>query len=104
LSPLTPTLSPKGERENSLPPLTPTLSPKGEREDSCDTSPVRPFSRWGHFRVAGGALALAWVIILGAFAYGATSVQPDYKSIGAAVFALGIAAACFLYAWREPAR
>ena len=69
----------------------------------CDTSPVRTFSRWGQFRVAGGTIALAWLIILVAFAYGATGVQPDYKSIGAAVFALGIAAACFLYAVREPA-
>ena len=69
----------------------------------CDTSPVRTFSRWGQFRVAGGTIALAWLIILGAFAYGATGVQPDYKSIGAAVFALGIVAACFLYAVREPA-
>jgi len=56
----------------------------------------------GHFRVAGATLALAWLIVLVAFAYGATSVQPDYKSIGAAVLALGVAAACFLYAWREP--
>jgi len=62
----------------------------------------RAFRRLGHFRVAGATLAFAWVIILVAFAYAATSVQPDDKSIGAAVFALGIAAACFLYAWREP--
>jgi len=60
------------------------------------------FWRLGHFRVAGATLALAWLIVLVAFAYGSTSVQPDYKSIGAAVLALGVAAACFLYAWREP--
>jgi len=60
------------------------------------------FWRLGHFRAAGATLALAWLIIVVAFAYAATSVQPDYKTIGAAVFALGIAAACFLYAWREP--
>ncbi len=64
---------------------------------------MRPFSRWGHFRIAGGTLALAWLTILAAFAYAATIGQPDYKSIGAVIFALGIAAACFLYAWREPA-
>ena len=64
---------------------------------------MRPLRRWGLFRVAGATLALAWLIILVAFVYAATSVQPDYKSIGAAVFALGIAAASFLYAWREPA-
>ncbi len=60
------------------------------------------FWRLGHFRVAGATLASAWLVVLVAFAYGATSVQPDYKSIGAAVLALGVAAACFLYAWREP--
>jgi len=59
--------------------------------------------RLGLFRVAGGTIALAWLTILAAFAYAATSVQPDYKSVGAAVFAFGIAAACFLYAVREPA-
>jgi hypothetical protein len=64
---------------------------------------VRRFRRLGLFRVAGATLAVAWLIILVAFAYAATTLQPDYKSIGAAVFALGIAAACFLYAWREPA-
>jgi hypothetical protein len=64
---------------------------------------VRQFRRFGFFRLAGGTIALAWLIILAAFAYAATGVQPDYKSIGAAVFALGIAAACFLYAVREPA-
>jgi hypothetical protein len=62
----------------------------------------RALRRLGHLRVAGATLAVAWLIILVAFAYAATTVQPDYKSIGAAVFALGIAAACFLYAWREP--
>jgi len=64
---------------------------------------MRRFSRLGLFRVAGATLALAWLTILAAFAYAATIGQPDYKSIGAVVFALGIAAACFLYAWREPA-
>ena len=55
-------------------------------------------------RVAGTGLAIAWLAIVAAFAYGAVSVQPDLKSIGLAVFALGIAGACFLYAWREPER
>jgi hypothetical protein len=63
---------------------------------------VRQIRRLGHVRVAGATLALAWLIILVAFAYAATTVQPDYTSIGAVVFAFGIAAAGFLYAWREP--
>ena len=62
----------------------------------------RGLGRWSLFRVAGATVALAWLILLVAFGYAATTVQPDVKSIGAAVFALGIAAACFMYAWREP--
>lgn len=60
------------------------------------------FGRWSTFRVAAATLAVAWLIVLVAFAYAATSVLPDAKTIGAAVFALGIAAASFMYAWREP--
>lgn len=62
----------------------------------------RGLGRWSLFQALGATLALAWVIVLIAFAYAATSVQPDVKGVVAAVFALGIAAACFMYAWREP--
>ena len=62
----------------------------------------RGLGRWSLFRVAGATLGLAWLMVLAAFVYAATIGQPDYKSVGAAVFALGIAAGCFLYAWREP--
>ena len=64
----------------------------------------RRLERWSLFRVAGATLVVAWLIVLVAFGYAATSVQPDVKSIGAAVFALGIAAASFMYAWREPGK
>jgi len=64
---------------------------------------MQQFSRrWSLFRVAGATLAMAWLIVLVAFGYAATTVQPDVKSIGAALFVLGIAAAGFRYAWREP--
>ena len=67
---------------------------------------MSPFSRalrrWTLFQVAGAALAVAWLAIGAAFIYGFATAQPDLKSAGAAVFALGIALACFLYAWREP--
>jgi hypothetical protein len=63
---------------------------------------TRTLGRLSLFRVAGATLALAWLVALIAFAYAATSLRPNAASIGAAVFALGIAAACFLYAWREP--
>ena len=58
--------------------------------------------RWSLFRVAGATLGLVWLIVMVAFVYAATIGKPDLKSIGAAVFALGIAAAGILYAWREP--
>jgi hypothetical protein len=62
----------------------------------------RALRRWSLFRVGGATIAVAWLVVLAAFAYGATSTTPDLKTAGAAVFALGIAAACILYAWREP--
>ena len=67
---------------------------------------MSPFSRalrrWTLFQVAGAALAVAWLAIAAAFIYGVAASQPDLKTAGGAVFALGIGLACFLYAWREP--
>ncbi len=47
-------------------------------------------------------IALAWVAALAAFGVAATSVRPDLASVLAALAVLAIAAAAFLYAWREP--
>jgi hypothetical protein len=55
-------------------------------------------------RFAAGALALAWLGVVGAFAYSATGVTPANPAIVAAASALLIAGAGILYAWREPGR
>jgi len=55
-------------------------------------------------RVAAAVLGLAWLALIAAFTFAATSVTPDWKSIGAAAEALGIAGAGFLYAWRDSGR
>jgi peptidoglycan/LPS O-acetylase OafA/YrhL len=64
----------------------------------------RELRRRSPVRVAAAVLGVAWVAMIIAFAFAATSVTPDWKSIGAAAEALGIAGAAFLYAWREPGR
>jgi hypothetical protein len=53
-------------------------------------------------RVAAGAVAAAWLLLLAAFAFAATTVRPDLASVLAAVAVLAIAAGSILYAWREP--
>jgi hypothetical protein len=55
-------------------------------------------------RIAGATLGVAWLIVLGAYAYAATLVNPSVGSVVAAVAALLIAGTAILYAWREPGR
>jgi len=52
--------------------------------------------------VAAAGIALAWVALLAAFGIAAASVLPDLTNVIAALAVLAIAAAGFLYAWREP--
>jgi len=53
-------------------------------------------------RVAAAGVSLAWVASLGAFAVAASSLTPDLANGLAALALLAIAAAGFLYAWRQP--
>ncbi|HET9782673.1 MAG TPA: hypothetical protein VFR33_12945 [Candidatus Dormibacteraeota bacterium] len=64
----------------------------------------RRLRRWGLLRIGAGTLGLAWIVVAAAFAYSAISVQPRVSALVAAGAALLIAAAGFLYAWREPSR
>jgi peptidoglycan/LPS O-acetylase OafA/YrhL len=64
----------------------------------------RALRRWDGLRVAAAAATIAFVALLAAFAFAATSVQPALETILAAVALLGIAGCCFLYAWRDPGR
>jgi len=67
---------------------------------------MRSFSRtlaqWNLRLVASTTLSAAWLVILAAFAYAATSKTPPAYTIAAAVVLIGIAGTGFLYAWREP--
>ena len=53
-------------------------------------------------RVAAAGLGIAWLIAFAAFILAVTSVRPDLASVLAALALLAIAAAGFMYAWREP--
>lgn len=53
-------------------------------------------------RFAAAVLGVAWLGVLGAFAFGAISVQPGTESLVAAAALVAFAGAGFLYAWREP--
>ena len=63
---------------------------------------ARPLRRWDPMRFAGAVLGVAWLAVLGAFAFGAISAQPGTESLIAAAALVAIAGAGFLYAWREP--
>lgn len=54
-------------------------------------------------RVTAAGLAVAWIALLAAYVFGSTTVGFDPNAASAAAAALVIAAAGFLYAWREPA-
>ena len=62
----------------------------------------RAMRRWHLLRILGVPLGLAWLAILGAFAYASTSSRPAPSTIVAAAALAVIAGACFLYAWRDP--
>jgi len=62
----------------------------------------RALRRWNLFRVASAAVGLAWLAALVAFVYAASVRQPDIPSVLAAAALVAIAAAGFMYAWREP--
>jgi len=62
----------------------------------------RELGRWDMLRVAATGVSVAWLATLAAFAFAATSVRPDLATLLAVLALLAIAAAAFLYAWREP--
>jgi hypothetical protein len=53
-------------------------------------------------RVAAAGAGIAWLLLVAAFGIAATTVSPDLASVLAVLALLAIAAAGFLYAWREP--
>jgi hypothetical protein len=55
-------------------------------------------------KVAAATLGVAWLALLAAYAFGASSVSPTTGGLVAALAALLIAGAGILYAWREPGR
>jgi hypothetical protein len=64
----------------------------------------RALGRRSPVRIAAAALGLAWLAVLGAFAYASTAINPSTPAIVAAVAGLLIAGAGTLYAWRDPGR
>lgn len=74
---------------------------------ACDTAGMpslsRRLARLDAARVVAGALAVAWIAMLSAYVFAASTTQFSAGAVAAAVSALAIAAGGFLYAWREPA-
>lgn len=64
----------------------------------------RRLRRSDPLRVAALAIGVSWLVLFGAYAFAAVSVQPAGVSLVAAAGALLIAGAGILYAWREPGR
>jgi zinc transporter ZupT len=62
----------------------------------------RLLRRWRFLRVAAITLGVAWLLVLAAYFYYASNGHAEVPSYGAAAVLLLIAAASFLYAWREP--
>ena len=54
-------------------------------------------------RIAAAGIGAAWLALIAAFVVAAITVLPDLAGVLAALSLLAIAAAGFLYAWREPA-
>jgi hypothetical protein len=69
-----------------------------------DTAGVDAIRRWDLVQVGAVTLGLAWLGLLGAFAYAATTQKPTTAGLAAAASALLIGGAAILYAWREPGR
>jgi hypothetical protein len=74
----------------------------------CDTRGMAGFSRALRRRdliqIGAVTLGVAWLGLLGAFAYAASTQQPSAAGLAAAASALLIGGAGILYAWREPGR
>jgi hypothetical protein len=51
-------------------------------------------------RMAAACLAAPWLVVLAAYAYSLTSVQPTPGGLAAAAALVGIAGTGLLYAWR----
>jgi hypothetical protein len=64
----------------------------------------RRLRRWELTRIGAATLGVALLVLLVAFGYAATSIQPTLSSLVAAAAAVLIAGAGILYAWREPGR
>jgi hypothetical protein len=62
----------------------------------------RLLGRWRLLRVSAITLGVAWLLVLAAYIYYASNANAEAPSYGAAAVLLLIAAASFLYAWREP--
>jgi hypothetical protein len=62
----------------------------------------RAMRRWHLLRILSVPLGLAWLAVLGAFAYASANSRPAPSTIVAAAALAVIAGACFLYAWRDP--
>jgi CHASE2 domain-containing sensor protein len=54
------------------------------------------------FEVSATTLVVAWLFVLGAYAYYASQAKPEVAGLAAAGILLLVAATSFLYAWREP--
>jgi ABC-type molybdate transport system substrate-binding protein len=62
----------------------------------------RALRRWTLVRVSAITLGGAWLVVLAAYGYYAFNGRLGTSSIAAAAALAVIAAATFLYAWREP--
>ena len=74
---------------------------------ACDTAAMAPLSRalarWEPIRVAAAPLALAVLLLVGAYGIGLATSQATSGAIVAAVALVGIAGCGLLYAWRPGA-
>ena len=62
----------------------------------------RALGRWDMLRLAAMGAGVASLVLLAAFVVGGITVRPDLASVLAALAALAIGAAGFMYAWRVP--
>jgi hypothetical protein len=63
----------------------------------------RALARWDMLRVAVAVLALSWIAVLASYIYGAALTNFTLDGALAAAAGFVLAAAGFMYAWREPA-
>ena len=60
----------------------------------------RALRRWDPIRVAAVFLGLALLLLLAAYGFAATTINPTPGAIAAVVAVVGIAGSGLLYAWR----